>query len=307
VSDDRVTPILEALEKLSGTVEQPTLAYLKDTVQAAQSDIHVHVAGDMAGTLNVASLIVELDVIVQQVDLDAETQRAIRALLDDLRAQLGLPPDREKLPRLFVSYAHDDDSVFVERLMSDLVKAGFEVWWDRTHLPSRGVALPQELRDAILTQTDRLIAVVGPEAAKRGSTPGTNIALEWHTARASCKVIVPVLRGGSPDLPAHFLDRPVNMQAVKQLLLGGPSKPVVVSGQQKKVHLRGMGGIGKSVIAQALAFDCDVRRTFPDGVYWVRVGSEPSLLARLADLIESIGGFKLEPRKRNLPRSEMLP
>jgi hypothetical protein len=151
-------------------------------------------------TLNVASRIVGLDMIVRQIDLDIETRRAIRALLDDLRAQLGLPPDREKLPRLFISYAHADDPAFVERLVGDLFRVGFEVWWDRTHLPSRGVALSQELRDAILTQADRLLAVVGSEWAKKARTEGTNIHLEWHTARDACKVINLLFRGGSPDM-----------------------------------------------------------------------------------------------------------
>jgi len=51
-------------------------------------------------------------------------------------------------------------------------------------------------------------------------------------------------------------------------LLADLQKPVVVSGAAASVGLQGMGGIGKSVLAGALAHRPEVRRAFPDGVYW---------------------------------------
>jgi hypothetical protein len=47
------------------------------------------------------------------------------------------------------------------------------------------------------------------------------------------------------------------------------TKPVVVSGAAGRVGLQGMRSIGKSVLASALAHQPEVRRAFPDGVYWI--------------------------------------
>jgi NB-ARC domain len=54
------------------------------------------------------------------------------------------------------------------------------------------------------------------------------------------------------------------------------TKPVVVSGAAGRLGLQGMGGIGKSVLASALAHRPEVRRAFPDGVYWITLGQEIS-------------------------------
>ncbi len=45
-----------------------------------------------------------------------------------------------------------------------------------------------------------------------------------------------------------------------------------------------MGGIGKSVLAAALARDPQVQVAFPDGVIWLALGREPNLTARQEDL-----------------------
>ncbi len=48
-----------------------------------------------------------------------------------------------------------------------------------------------------------------------------------------------------------------------------------VTGAALGIH--GQGGIGKTVLAAALARDEQVRRCFPDGVFWVTVGeTKPS-------------------------------
>ena len=39
-----------------------------------------------------------------------------------------------------------------------------------------------------------------------------------------------------------------------------------------------MGGIGKTVLAAALAHDSELRQAFPDGIYWLTVGQKPNLL-----------------------------
>ena len=49
-----------------------------------------------------------------------------------------------------------------------------------------------------------------------------------------------------------------------------------------------MGGLGKTVLAIALARDHDIRRAFPDGIFWVTLGQEPALIVRQSQLIEAL-------------------
>lgn len=62
------------------------------------------------------------------------------------------------------------------------------------------------------------------------------------------------------------------------------------------VGLHGQGGIGKSVLAVALAQDEGIRRRFPDGVYWVTVGERADLLAIQLDLLARLGVRDRAPR-----------
>ena len=55
------------------------------------------------------------------------------------------------------------------------------------------------------------------------------------------------------------------------------------------VGLAGMGGVGKSVLAAALANDEAIRRAFPDGVIWVELGQDPELTERQAQVAASLG------------------
>jgi NB-ARC domain len=80
-----------------------------------------------------------------------------------------------------------------------------------------------------------------------------------------------------PELPPHYLEQPDRLKQLRDILLVDLRKPVVVSGAVGRVGLHGMGGIGKSVLACALAHHPDVRRAFPDGVYWVSLGQQPKL------------------------------
>ncbi len=53
--------------------------------------------------------------------------------------------------------------------------------------------------------------------------------------------------------------------------------------------LRGAGGFGKTTLAQALAFDDEVRAAYPDGVLWATMGDglrEGDRLARVQGLVE---------------------
>jgi WD40 repeat protein len=92
-----------------------------------------------------------------------------------------------------------------------------------------------------------------------------------------------------PELPPHFVAQPDRIKALLEILLADLTKPVVVSGAAGRVGLQGMGGIGKSVLASALAHRPEVRWAFPDGVYWVTLGQEPHIEELQQSLLQALG------------------
>ena len=48
-----------------------------------------------------------------------------------------------------------------------------------------------------------------------------------------------------------------------------------ITGTSSAVGIQGMGGIGKTVLAMALVHDPEVRRAFPEGIFWLAVGQKP--------------------------------
>jgi len=102
-----------------------------------------------------------------------------------------------------------------------------------------------------------------------------------------------------PELPACFLAQPDRIKALRDLLLIDLQKPVVVSGVAARVGLQGMGGIGKSVLASALAHRPEVRRAFPDGIFWITLGQKPQLAELQRWLARELGDEALFPDERS--------
>src|SRR5215471_4331583 len=96
---------------------------------------------------------------------------------------------------------------------------------------------------------------------------------------------------GVPELPPHYLPRETDLAGLKQKLLSGDAN-LGITGQSSAVGVQGMGGIGKTVLAAALAHDSDVRQAFPDGVYWLTVGQTPNLLDLQNKLLRWVSGPK---------------
>jgi hypothetical protein len=59
---------------------------------------------------------------------------------------------------------------------------------------------------------------------------------------------------GVPDLPPHYLPRDADLAGLKRKLLNGEAS-VGITGLSSAVGVQGMGGIGKTVMAAALAHD----------------------------------------------------
>jgi NB-ARC domain-containing protein len=102
-----------------------------------------------------------------------------------------------------------------------------------------------------------------------------------------------------PSLPPHFLGRKDRLRALKDAVLADLHRPVVITGTAARTGIHGMGGIGKSVLAAALARDHEVRRAFADGVLWVGIGQQPTLVTlqrRVAQALGDPGHFDNEPQ-----------
>ncbi len=239
---------------------------------------------------------------------------------------------------VFLSYARGDDvepfdpaTSFVARLYRDLKAKGFDVWFDRTDMPSRSLTFHQEIRDAIAAR-ERLLLVVGPKAVS-----SDYVRQEWQFAwREADKVVTPILRLGDyplvpdelkllhcedfrddsqypfhldklvrqlrepaprlgkliavPSLPSHYLARAERMKVLRDALRADLDRPVVIGGAAARVGVHGMGGIGKSVLASALAHDRKIREAFPDGVVWIGMGSLPDVPTLQRRVHKDLGG-----------------
>lgn len=226
---------------------------------------------------------------------------------------------------IFLSYARKDDEPFVEQLYENLTENGFEVWWDRKRMSSRGQSFLRELRLAIASH-ERLILVVGPKALK-----SEVVSAELGNALRDCKIVIPILRIGEPErlaqdlpekirtlhcldfresrpldealaelhrilreqarplgqsygvpaLPSHYLPRAEEIESLLKSVLADDYEPIVITSAKQTVALQGMGGVGKSVLAAALAQTCEVRRAFSDGLIWLAFGQQAEAIDNL--------------------------
>jgi tetratricopeptide (TPR) repeat protein len=225
---------------------------------------------------------------------------------------------------VFLSYARNDDEPFVQRLYRDLTACGLDIWWDRVSMPSRGLTFLQEIRDAINARERFLLIIGPKAVTsdyvvaewRHALTYGKPLSLilrlgdfplvpdelkllhvedfrddihyAFHFAnlvRQLSEIVAPMGRlVGVPGLPPHLLARPTHLQALKNALLADVRSPAVVTNAAVWVGVHGMGGIGKSVLANMLARDTEVRRAFPDGIVWVPLGTRPNLLEQQHNL-----------------------
>jgi WD40 repeat protein len=182
-----------------------------------------------------------------------------------------------------------------------------ECYWDHVpelrrvewlHDPVRGGALnlvaDQGQRDRRLREIcDQLIAVA-PHGREDVVTGLQVVGSAWPVAAVQAGTGWGEL-SGVPALPPGYLPRE-ELAAVIDAVVAIDGGAVGLTGQVRAVGLHGQGGIGKSVLAAALAQDEGIRRRFPDGVYWVTVGEKADLLAVQLELLTRLGVHDRTPR-----------
>ncbi len=99
-------------------------------------------------------------------------------------------------------------------------------------------------------------------------------------------------RNQAPSLPRYFVERPEVSGELKKCLL---SQETVKAGTLVVSAIYGLGGIGKSVLATALAYDKAVQEHFPDGIFWATLGQQPDILSFLHSWIQALGDYHFQP------------
>jgi hypothetical protein len=228
--------------------------------------------------------------------------------------------------RIFISYSRADGREFAEAFERRLEHEGVRSWRDLKSMEA-GDIRPQVLRaieDAkhfVLILSRRALAsdwikrewsharlmgkrvspVLADPALKRADLlpwmrreEVFDIDPERDRDEERWKALVLVLRGDGRrkraphmpgDLPADFVPRPAEYEVLKAAVLAdAPEKTVALT-----TALLGAGGYGKTILANYLCRDPDVRFEFSDGIVRVEIGKERGDVTRLvSDLIEKL-------------------
>ena len=90
----------------------------------------------------------------------------------------------------------------------------------------------------------------------------------------------------APPLPRNYIARPDALASLRSaVVLDEPGPSIALTA------LRGMGGIGKTILAQALSHDEVVQQAFPDGIAWTTVGKDigQNLKDRMQEVRRALG------------------
>ncbi len=245
--------------------------------------------------------------------------------------QTSVPSSTIKSPlRLFISYAHADGAVLASRLADDLHASGFTTWWDQQRL-TPGAHWTTDIEVAI-DQADVIVALLSEgsyhsdicraeqlRALRKGKRvipvmlqKDAELPIHLETEQylpfygdygAGLKQLIAAIGNDQvtasllakykkryltfPPLPLHFVPRRHLLESLRRAIIQEKDQrttPITA--------IRGMGGIGKTVLAQAICHDEAVQDAFPDGVMWVTIGKNPSnchLLEQIRELAKALG------------------
>lgn len=237
--------------------------------------------------------------------------------------------DQAPRKRIFISYAHTDAAELAQALHRDLAPAGYDVWLDTTALKGGSswsadierVLDGTEIVLALLTRasfTSEICRAEQLRALRKGkclipvlaqinadrplylesrqyrdlSDPSTYqqelTALLQDIHNSAGAVLVEQYRhtySTVPPLPVNYVERRLELDALRTAVLGDQASRRIAL-----IALKGMGGIGKTILAQALCHDELTRAAFPDGVIWLPVGQNPrDVLTLMREAAKAVG------------------
>jgi WD40 repeat protein len=232
-------------------------------------------------------------------------------------------------PHVFISYSHRDGAKVAARLEVDLHALGFDVWLDRHRLLggdiwSREIETAIDRCDVALAllstgsyesdvcraEQERSLArrkLVIPVRIQRDCDVPLHLqtrqyidfsdAAEYPWSLEHLQESIRNRRevGGAaesrpcynnaPALPDNFVQRPEVLTALRDALFqDAPNRNIALTA------LQGMGGIGKTALAQALCLDEVVQHAYPDGIFWFAIGKESRL--SFDQRMETVPGLK---------------
>ena len=136
----------------------------------------------------------------------------------------------------------------------------------------------------------------GPQTSIAGNSQGPILSGQFDTVQLQYFHQTPYLRGGAPfqapPLPAHFVPRTEVAASLGARLL---ASEMVSAGVLVVSAIHGLGGIGKSTVAAAVAHAPDIQGRFSDGILWATLGQTPDLLSLLGGWIAALGDYDFRP------------
>ncbi len=231
-------------------------------------------------------------------------------------------------PKIFLSYAHRDGKDLAFRLFDELKAAGFDPWLDRDRLQpgenwSKGI-------EQALDAAEVVVAVLSPGASEseicraehlRSLRKGNRVLAvrtaenvdpplylepsQWITFGGGADgerlaELTEALgrKGGAklverfkktyqtvPTLPDNYVPRADHIERLRSKLLEeSPHRNIAVTAA------KGMGGAGKTVLAQALCREDElVQAAFPDGIVWLPVGQNADIVTVMREIPKALG------------------
>src|SRR5579885_3160496 len=96
-----------------------------------------------------------------------------------------------------------------------------------------------------------------------------------------------------PALPPHFLPRRADLERLVGAVLADVQCPMVITSARQTAALHGMGGIGKTVMAVALARAAETRRACLEGVLWLMAGREADAAVVRQNITRALTALKV--------------
>jgi hypothetical protein len=186
--------------------------------------------------------------------------------------------DKEELPPLLEGAAAGSVILVPIPVSASNYEASPLANYQFAHPPNRPLdKLRKPDRNAAFVEIVKKIVAAAEKAAPDLAAPTS--APPQRTTEAA---LLPVAMTGEPGLlhgvPAqrpHHLSRPEFFAPLKQAVLGVTDRAIGIIGatpEGERIGLHGMGGIGKTVLAIDLVNNDEVRRAFPDGIFWLTLG-----------------------------------